>query len=132
MSRVNYFSRDGELVAKSVTDTADVEALEICFDENFDATLVIGPLALTVKEGKCAVSMKKLRDGVYAPYLLKEKKKLSADGFSKTGNTVKLLPTPEERVRALMQKEMEIQKRISELDLKIRALSDKIAHTTIF
>lgn len=132
MSRVNYFFRDGEYVAKSVTDTADVESLEICFDEEIDSTIVIGTMALAVKDGRCTVSMKKLRDGTYDPYVLKEKRKFSVDGFSKTGTTVKLLPTPEERIRILMRKEMEIQKRISELDQKIRALSDKIAHTTIF
>ncbi len=131
MRGIKYFQIGESFIAEPTPELKGDE-LEIAFYEDIDGKFITDTVSADIKNGKSTLNIRRLRDGIHIPYIIKDKKRFSACGFEKCGNRVKLLPLEDSHLRRLFIMQSQAEERIKRLEELTGKLSSKVTHTTIF
>ncbi len=131
MKKMRYFFHKNRYLILSVSGRED-GMLDIDFGKGFDGKLLIGTVAYKIENGRTVIDSLPLKDGIQELFVIRDKKTYPAEGFGKHGNKITLSPLSDLHSRELLCEYSSIKEKLAQVEALYNALSDKIAHTTIF
>ncbi len=131
MKKIKFFLRKDEYIILDFQGKED-GMLSMDFGEDFSGKLIIGTHAYKISGGHTVIDTVNLDDGPIELFVIKDKKSYPAEGFEKFGKIIKLSSLSDLYIRELLEKQIDVERKLKELAELCRSISDKITHTTIF
>ena len=101
------------------------------FQEEYEGFVRIGEITSRLNEGKCAFDLRLLPNEEMHPVLVIPNGVINLPTFKKLGRAIELLDCTEDYIRRASQRERALEKRILELEMELREISERIYKTTI-